>query len=59
MKMLLTTIKSDCKSTELALKSIYSVISGAPMEVQLKFFGRNDLYTDIFESIATGQYNIV
>ncbi len=57
--MLLTTIKSDCKNTELELKSIYSVISDAPLEVQFKVFGRNDLYTDIFENIATGQYNIV
>ena len=59
MKLLLTTIKSDCKQTELALKSIYSVISDSPMDVQLKVFGRNDLYTDIFEDIATGQYDIV
>lgn len=59
MKLLLTTIKSDCKQTELALKSIYSVITDSPLEVQLKVYGKNDLYTDIFESIATGQYNIV
>ena len=59
MKLLLTTIKSDCKQTELALKSIYSVITDSPMDVQLKTFGRNDLYTDIFEDIATGQYDIV
>lgn len=59
MKLLLTTIKSDCKQTDLALKSIYSVITDSPLDVQLKTFGRNDLYTDIFENIATGQYNIV
>ena len=59
MKLLLTTIKSDCKKTDLCLKSIYSVITDAPVDVQLKTFGRNELYTDIFENIATGQYNIV
>jgi radical SAM superfamily enzyme YgiQ (UPF0313 family) len=59
MKLLLTTIETDCASTDLALKSIYSVLTDAPMDVQIKTFGRNDLYTDIFETIATGQYNIV
>ena len=59
MKLLLTTIKSDCKQTELALKSIYGVVADAPLKVQMKAFGRNDLYTDIFEEIATGQYHIV
>ena len=59
MKLLLTKIKSDCKRTDLELKSIYSVISDSPLDVQLKTFGRNDLYTDIFEKIATGQYDIV
>ena len=59
MRLLLTTIKSDCRQTDLALKSIYSVIADSPLDVQLKTFGRNDLYTDIFESIATGQYHIV
>ena len=59
MKLLLTTIKSDCIQTELALKSIYSVIADSSVDVQLKTFGRNDLYTDIFENIVTSQYNIV
>ena len=59
MKLLLTTIKSDCKQTDLALKSIYSVVADSSLDVQLKTFGRNELYTDIFEKIATGQYNIV
>lgn len=59
MKLLLTTIKSDCKSTDLELKSLYSVVCDSPLDVQLKTFGRNDLYTDIFESIATAQYDIV
>ena len=59
MKLLLTTIESDCISTDLALKSIYSVVTDAPMDVQIRTFGRNDLYTDIFETVATGQYNVV
>lgn len=59
MKLLLTTIDSDCKHTDLALKSLYSVTTDSPIDVQLKTFDRNELYTDIFECIATGQYNIV
>ena len=59
MRLLLTTIKSDCKQSELALKYLYGVIADSPLDVQLKVFGRNDLYTDIFENIATGKYDIV
>ena len=59
MKLLLTTTKSDCRQTELALKSIYSVIADSSIDVQLKSFGRNDLYTDIFENIVTSQYDIL
>ena len=59
MKLLLTTIKSDCSQTELALKSLYSVVAESSLDVQLKTYGRNELYTDIFEDIVTAQYNIV
>lgn len=59
MKLLLTTIKSGCACTELALKYLYSVVADSPLDVQLKCYEKNDLYTDIFESIAMGQYNIV
>ena len=59
MKLLLTTIKSDCSHTELALKSLYSVVAESSLDVQLKTYGRNELYTDIFEDIVTAQYNIV
>lgn len=59
MKLLITTIKSDCPGTELALKYLYSVVADAPLDVKMKSFEHNELYTDIFEEIATGQYNIV
>lgn len=59
MKLLLTTIESDCRRTDLALKYLYSVVSDSPMNVKSRVFGRNDLYMDIFEEIAAGQYNIV
>ena len=59
MKLLLTTIESECCRTDLALKSLYCVVTDSPIDVQLKTFGRNELYNDIFECIATGQYNIV
>ena len=59
MKLLLTTIKTDNKRTDLELKYLYSVITDSPVDVHLKTYGSNDLYRDIFEDIATGQYNIV
>ena len=59
MKLLLTTIESDCVRTGLALRYLYCVLADSPMDIKLKTYGRNDLYTDIFEDIATGQYNIV
>lgn len=59
MKLLLTTIKTDNKSTDLELKYLYSVIADAPVDVTLRTYDRHDLYTDIFEDIANGQYNIV
>ena len=59
MKLLLTTIKSGCPCTELALKYLYSVVADSPVDVQMKCYEKNDLYADIFESIAMGQYNIV
>ncbi|MBR4090262.1 MAG: cobalamin-dependent protein, partial [Mogibacterium sp.] len=59
MKLLLTTIKSDNKQTELALKYLYSVLFDSPLDVHVKAYGRNELYSDIFEEIVTSQYEIV
>ena len=59
MKLLLATIESDEPRTGLALKYLYSVLADSPMEVRLRSYGRSDLYTDIFEEIASDQYNIV
>ena len=59
MKLLLTTINSECKCTDLALKYLYCVVADSPIDVQLKTYDKNDLYMDIYEDIATGQYNIV
>ena len=59
MKLLLATIKSDNKQTELALKYLYSVLFDSPLDVHVKTFGRNELYSDIFEDIANAQYDIV
>ena len=41
------------------MKYLYSVLADSPMEVRLRSYGRSDLYTDIFEEIASDQYNIV
>ena len=43
----------------MALKYLYCVLADSPMDIRLKTYGGNDLYTDVFEDIATGQYNIV
>ena len=59
MKLLLTTISSECKKTDLAIKYLYSVVADSPVDVQCKTYDRRELYFDIFEDIATGQYNIV
>ncbi|MBQ1329319.1 MAG: DUF4080 domain-containing protein [Mogibacterium sp.] len=59
MKLLLTTIKSDNKRTDLELKYLFSVVTDSPVDVQLRTYERTDLYADIFEDIATGQYNMV
>ena len=59
MKLLLTTIKSDNKQSELALKYLYSVVCDSPVDVNVKVYGRNELYGDIFEDITAGQYDIV
>ena len=59
MRLLITTIETECPRTDLALKYLYSVVADSPMDVKLKTYGRCELYTDIFEDIASGQYNIV
>lgn len=59
MKLLLTTIKSECKKTELELKYLYGATCDLGLDVKLKSFERNDLAADIFEEIAAGQYDIV
>ena len=59
MKLLLTTIESENRYTELALKYLYGVVAGAPIDVKLRCFSAGDDHMDIFEAIAGGQYNIV
>ncbi len=59
MKLLLTTIGSESRQTDLALKYLYGVVVDSPMKIKLKSFDSNELYTDIFEEIASGEYNIV
>ena len=59
MKLLLTTIESECKYTGLAMKYLYSVVAGSPLDVKLRTFSKDIGYMDVFEAIAGGQYNIV
>lgn len=59
MKILLTTIESECKRTELALRYLYGSLADMAIDVKLQSFEQSDLYADIFEKIASGQHNAV
>ena len=41
MKLLLTTIESECKYTGLAMKYLYSVVAGSPLDVKLRTFSKD------------------
>ncbi len=59
MKLLLTTIKSDCKYTDYAMRYLYSIVQGAPLEAEMKVYGKYELDGRIYEDIIMGRYNIV
>lgn len=59
MKLLLTTIKTDCTYTDYALRYLYSIVQGAPLETEMKVYGKYELDGRIYEDIIMGRYNIV
>ncbi|MBQ3291354.1 MAG: DUF4080 domain-containing protein [Mogibacterium sp.] len=59
MKLLLTTIKTDCNYTDYAMRYLYSVVDESPLDVEMKTYGRHELDGYIYEDIIKGQYNIV
>ena len=59
MRMLLTSIKTDCKYTDYALRYLYAVVEGSPMDVDRKVYGKYELDGRIYEDIITGRYNMV
>lgn len=59
MKLLLTTIKTDCNYTDYAMRYLYSVVDESPLDVDMKTYGRYELEGHIFEDIIRGEYDIV
>ena len=59
MKLLLTTIKTDNKYTDYAMRYLYSIVQGAPLDTEMKTYGKYELDGRIYEDIIMGRYNIV
>lgn len=59
MKLLLTTIKTDCKYTDYVMRYLYSIVDGAPLDAEMKTYGKYELDGRIYEDIMLGRYNIV
>ena len=59
MKLLLTTIKTDCKYTDYAMRYLYSIVQDAPLETEMKTYDKYELDARIYEDIVMGRYNIV
>lgn len=59
MKLLLSSVKTDCIHSKLALKNLYHVVAGAPLEVTLKEFGMSDTDQCIYEELLREKYNLL
>ena len=59
MRILLTTINTDNKRSDLELRYLYSVLCDAPIELDMRRYGRYETSSDIFESIMQGYYDLV
>ena len=59
MKLLLTTIKTDCRQTDNYMRYLYSIVDDSPIEVTMKTYGKYQLISRIYEDIVMGHYNIV
>lgn len=59
MKLLLTTVKTEYRQTELALRYLYAIFADSPIEVDMKCYDMSQTDLGIYEEIVKGQYNIV
>ena len=59
MKLLLTTIKTNNKQSSLALKYLYGVLADAPIDIEVRKYGRYETSPEIYESIMDGSYDLV
>lgn len=59
MRFLLTTIKTENPSTNLAIRYLHGIVIESPIETSLQIFENKDLDSDIYEKIVRGQYNMV
>lgn len=59
MKLLLSTVKTDCFDLKLALKNMYNVVGNAPLEVTLREFELSENDQRIYEELLDKKYNIL
>ena len=59
MRILLTTINTDNKRSDLELRYLYSVLCDAPIELEMHSYGRFETSAEIYESIMQGFYDLV
>ena len=61
MKLLLTTIQTDCKYTDYAMRYLYSIVDSedSPVDVDMKTYGKYELDGRIYEDIISGRYDVV
>ena len=59
MKLLLSTITTDNKRSDLELRYLYSVLVDAPIELDMKRYGRYETSAEIYEDIMQGYYDLV
>ena len=59
MKLLLSTVKTDCFDSKLALKNMYNVVGNAPLEVTLKEFELSEDDQRIYEELLDKKYSIL
>ncbi len=59
MKVLLTTIKTDCIQSQLTLKYLYSILADAPIELSMIEYADSDLMSKMYTEIAREQYNVI
>ena len=59
MKLLLTTIKTDCKYTDYAMRYLYSVVADSPLEVDMKTNGKYELDGHIYGIVIVVDYDLI